>query len=577
MAVGEEGLHFAEYHSERPSVMVEGSLVIHNGEGSDHLLLSHTLTGGDVEIVNGHGDSYTSIGGTPADVSDYGLSFYTNGTGRTTVAISGSLVIENGDGTDHLLLSHTWVDGDVMVANGHGDSYTSIGGSPMYAGEGQLYFAPYESDGPSVVIEGSLGIHSGDGSDHLLLSHTVVGGDVEIANGNGDSHTSIGGSPMQASDYGLYFGEHGSDHPSVGIRGNLVVENGEGIDYLLLSHTWVGGNVRVANGNGDSYTSIGASPNAVWEGGVAFTAYDFGRPSVMVEGSLGLDSGDGTDYLLLSHTHIGGDAAIRTGNGESYASIGGSPAEVTDDRLSFHDDGQAHPTVGIEGNLVIENGEGEDHLAIFRTRVAHSVEIHHGDGDSHTLIGEAPNCSDDGEYHDGDGDYHDGEGHYDGSTPYMAQSDENPPADEYPNGSPQNVFIGGSLTISSGEGFDDVVVSHAFIAGDLGISTGDGGSSVQVRRTITGNDLAIFTEYGEDVIELAHIEVEGETLIETGDGDDLIEIMDAFFDKLVKVDGGAGSDKLVGKRNEFAGGLVTEDIEELALMKCEWESDWAAA
>jgi hypothetical protein len=296
------------------------------------------------------------------------------------MAIQGNLTIDGGDGANYLLTSDLSVQKNLTITNGM---------NPV-------------------------------GFDQTRLCDVSVGGNVTIANGDGDTVTQI----FRPSTAGQST-----------IAGNLRVTNGTGQDSFLLRDTNVGRNVTINNGHGrggragalDISNNWNTTVRSVIGGSLTVTDRDgdvspYGRiGDLEVIGNAALNYGSGKATTLVDGFATALPVLVRgnvtlTGSGANTVSVGAGWGRLTglvvgknftmtsaagDDTinlanlqvgvncsLSLGDGSDSVYLTGVQvgGNCTLSLGEGNNYVSLNDSNFAHRFTLATGSGNDTAAI-----------------------------------------------------------------------------------------------------------------------------------------------------------------------------------------------
>lgn len=249
------------------------------------------------------------------------------------VHLTGTLMIDGGNGTNTITANEVTVDKNVTITNGNAAMGTThqtvltnvnIGGSLNVR---SLAGNTVTSIGRNVAglstIRGSITVTNGVGADYFILTDTNVGGSVTVKNGHGDA-TSGGYTEI----YNTY-----NPAKSV-IGGNITVTYLDGsINYDGIWDTNVLGNVTLNHGSGAAHTHFdGYTVNepVVIRGnlkitGTGATNIDVGLQykgsGLIVSKAVTVTSKNGDTDVRLNKLQAGGAATFAYGSGTNITEI----------------------------------------------------------------------------------------------------------------------------------------------------------------------------------------------------------------------------------------------------------------
>ena len=282
-------------------VLIQGDLIIKNGNGIDEQSFDEFLIGGNVLVDNGNGA--TGIVVTTADGGFVSGSETMIGFGE----IGGNLTIKNKEGLDLQLFDELLVEGNMSIDNGNGGSETT--------------FANTEE---TVEVGGNLTIINKNGQDEIYLGPLDVGGNLTISNGVGGTelltgiiagpHT-VGGSMSVSDSTGLSALIGGFE-----VWGNMTINGGTlGVEALVVDSLIHGNFIFNGKGLTDSLTLEGVLINGnatVTDGKGTFnflTETNFGF--TQIDGNLVVKNAGGLLNAAINDTGVGGNVSITNGNG----------------------------------------------------------------------------------------------------------------------------------------------------------------------------------------------------------------------------------------------------------------------
>lgn len=143
-----------------------------------------------------------------------------------------------------------------------------------------------------------------------------------------------------------------------------------------------------------------------------------------------------------------------------------------------------------------------------------------------------------------------------------------------------SLTIGGSTTVRTGAGADDVAVNNLEANGILAVFTGFGDDVLTVKEanldflngTTLNNTVRIGTGSGADRVTMEGITVDGKLRLATNGGDDVVVLEENLFNSHVRVNLGGNNDELTSRANlingrtQFLGSfgnmdlLITDDL-----------------
>lgn len=367
--------------------------------------------------------------------------------------------------------------------------------------------------------------------------------------------------------------------------------------------------VNLAGGS-DTFTIRGASVNS----------------RLVIAGDIDIDNADGNNTNKLINVQLNDALTITKvgGTSESNLEITGTliVGDTTLDTAGF--DGDSKTVISgdsrIQGNLTIDNDDGEDHFVCVASTIDGDVDIDNGDGDTRTVFGitEDPIIfgqltivngvgNDKVFIHDTevweDADIDNGDGHTlvsvqnskfglgapvgdtgDFDLDNLVGIDELSWVDstvrddmEVNNGTPADAFgsrttidgatIGDDMTWDGDGGLDTMTMSDSRVVGETDFDVFGGASDFNFLNVVFADEFDFDGDGGNDELYFERTTVEGDTIINTDGGQDTVELV--LGTKLLgstDLIGGAGIDTL---RRQVAPGadaiviafLATEDFE----------------
>ena len=333
----------------------------------------------------------------------------------------------------------------------------------------------------------ALTLNGGDGDDELTVDSewTSAGGNfssIDIDAGEGENNVQL--ADLSGNSIGIMGGDEDDEIELNGITtsGNVDVDFGDGDAEFDLEDSFIGGGVDVMAGNG------------------FFDAWITGS-GVNVTGDLNLNVGPGGSEILINDltTQSGysgnGDVNITAGDDNGWGNV----IDVSGS--------------GIGGSVDIETGDGFSDILLESTTIGGNLDITIGDS-SEVSAASAPLVNGYDSYISvGDLDYGDVE-----EDVVLAPEDFT------------GVDVGGSVTIESGDGDEQIRLSLVTIGFSLNIDAGDGDNSIELDWvTASGNSIDIDTGSGTDSVDLDNVASPGPVTIDTDGGSDSVSISNGSF------------------------------------------------
>ncbi len=414
----------------------------------------------------------------------------------------------------------------------------------------------------------------GDGNDSLTVDFSRITGassatiSFDGGVGGDDAMAIYGGGDTVYTPSGMTVGSG-----AVTTSGRTInFSNLEPVDFDLLGASSFTLNLPNSNDsiNGaNGTTSIGGLPALVLSGtsgGVAFeaahvrnattltidtvTGGSHGNDTVAINSAnnahgnvnLAIITGDFIDNVIVRDTTVTGDISITSGTGSNFFQL----RDVRADNLKFDlgdnnknvdivgllldhdltldsvgravlflDNSGAIPQSKVSGNATMKTGAGNDRFDIDRSEISGDVDFQPGDGQNLAYF-------------------------------------------EY------DTTIGGSFSMTSGNGRDDVILDDVTkILGDLTLKLGDGNNFVSFDETVeVGQDFHLTAGTGDDTLFLSDLDVIGDATFDVGDGNNraLFEIAGTTGDVTVggnfSLTTGSGNDQ-IGANSSSQGFHVT--------------------
>jgi hypothetical protein len=354
------------------------------------------------------------------------------------------------------------------------------------------------ADFQDFTFAGNLNIKLGGGSDLVVFSETAP---PTFATANIDlAATSPGtldhGQSKTDDDNLMMFGAN--------IKGSLVVNTGDGNDWVYLGKVTVG-NTTINTGAGhDSVEFAGAHIR--------------GNLDIQTYSSINETDADEVyfhpDADLIGPTLIDGNATIRMGGGDD--GFYSTDPNVPDSNFT-------HLGVHTLGSLGVDTGAGNDTAFLRNIRVDTNFSLNMGAG-ADTL--DMRQTKIDGEF---------------GFLPAVTGT--------------MNVQMYSSVTENDAD-----VASFLKIGtlGNMNIWMGAGNDQLTLTDTSSQKDMTLDAGAGNDTVQLTRVLARDNFFASLGDGDDLLNIVD-FYELFgsTKIDGGAGTDRL-NKTGTFSTTQLTQ-------------------
>lgn len=554
-----------------------GSLFVDGGDGDDELRMhngNHSVLG-DVQIVGGRGDTTIILGDQEDDTTTLGQLSYSAGGGFSKIIIEGRefrvrgpVKLHAGAGKIDTTIApsdEATIDGRLIITSGRGEDLLQIGSG----GAGSFSF------GGLVVQPGT-----GNLSVRMLGDAHDIAGDVLIAGPEGGTldflvagttyHSfflKLNLSPLRMSSSNIVF----NSSSSVSIPGGVVITGGGGDDIVAFGDGGLGditlGPVTIASGPGSSGVVFGGANHLIqgdfrvsagattgdhllsatgntfvvegklianWGPASNTTVALTSSDSVTIEGQVSITNGLGDDTAIFgtvtTDVFLNNGVVIRNGPGQGFTQFVGSSFTINGKTQITNGSSTSQDVFNIEVNELTATGP---------------ISIHNGSGPSRSLVQASAGGTIGGLFSLTSGDGFDevvlNGVEFDGVALNLGRG-----------GSAVVVDVDTSnkrnLQIAAADGDNDLSVFGA-TDGDVAISTGAGTDNVTVSATI-GGKLSVSTGAGDDTVNLLFLLASGPTSITTGLGNDSVIIDAANFDGTVSIQTGSGDDSVLVATND---------------------------
>jgi len=546
---------------------IDGDLTVTGGDGRDTVLLAAHGLIDDVEIDVGNGDNIVTL----VNSSDLGLiEGYTLDDDEDIQDVT----IRAGSGDDIVsLISDDDIDDDNLIDVGNGDNLVSL----------------YADLGGSGTIEDGTTVRGGSGDDTVFAA---ANGDIEqvfLDLGDGDNVVTL----VNSSDLGLVEGYALGDGDE-DIDEEVSIVSGSGNDVVtLIAHD----DIQVDNEADDTglFIDVGDGDNRI-----SMYAGLSGGGDIEDFVTVTAGSGDDTVFAAANGTieealfELGdGDNAIRLVTSTALDTIRGYEDDTLDNSIDYDIDADDIQTLTITG------GSGRDNVGLVAGDDVQEILIEAGDGDNTIELYADVNDNDSGDIEDvvvnggagadvvtggaastiRDSAFDLGDGN--NVVSLFTSTDVAPVVGFEYDGHVVDVesyaFDGGnidSVSVETGDGFDEVTLVSGNEIVNTTIQTGDGGGSVNLYADLGNADdgddgnvrnVEVTTGDGDDaVVVAASGNIDGGSEFNLGDGDDslvltTVTFADGFNDandliagfswlggniEDVTVDAGAGDDRI---------------------------------
>ena len=266
---------------------------------------------------------------------------------------------------------------------------------------------------------------------------------------------------------------------------------------------------------------------------------------------------DGTtvDDTNLSSTQLSGNIRITLLGGDDNVAIYGSDYDVPVDNISIvtgsGDDQALIANVdGIDGNVNINTGVGNDDATIKYAQASGNVTINSGAGSDTNVLNTVS------------GDNLKISSGSDADRDFVYQSAAAGDLTIASTSGNDSVNIEGivaeDLRVSTGSGDDQVFITEAHTKYDTNLNTAGGNDKLVITNSEITGDLVANTGAGDDQLCMKYIEAgaEGRTSVFTGAGDDQFEIGEAGLGTSANLNLGGGADSLAAIGTVVGSGIV---------------------
>jgi len=338
------------------------------------------------------------------DDSNNDVGFLAAGNDPTRFILASSGTINN---SEISYISPTGVR-NIIIKMFDGDDYVSFhdvvpmavqGNLTIDGGDGGNYLLTYD-----VTVQKNLSITNGAnpvGFDQTRLCDLSVGGDVTIANGDGDAATQI----FRPTSAGQSI-----------IAGNLRVTNGTGQDSFLLRDTNVGRNVTINNGHGragiagliDISNNWNTTVRSVIGGSLTVTDRDGDVRSydrigdLEVIGNVTLNHGSGKAATLVDGFATALPVLVRgnvtlTGSGANTVSVTASWGRAMGlvvgknftAAFGAADDNLKLTNLQVGGTCSLSSGGGSDYVYLTKVQVGGNCTLSLGEGNNYVNLNDS--------------------------------------------------------------------------------------------------------------------------------------------------------------------------------------------
>lgn len=207
------------------------------------------------------------------------------------------------------------------------------------------------------LLAGDVTVAVIDGA--LLIDGDDLGNQIEISSGENPGEYLIRGLDGTVVHLADDTPPAEGDSPEngllvAGVRRGIHISMNGGDDAVHISDARVRGNVVIETGEGADHVSVGLPPAPI--------------PAPLSEGTA-----SGEADQLVHGVSIGGSLLIRTGEGEDNVRLGGRPPQEGEET-------QDRSTLRVGHSIRVGLGEGEDHLVIDAVHARRAITANGGEG-----------------------------------------------------------------------------------------------------------------------------------------------------------------------------------------------------
>jgi hypothetical protein len=310
-------------------------------------------------------------------------------------------------------------------------------------------------------------------------------------------------------------------------------------------------------GGSDTFTIRGSSPTS----------------KLIIPGDINIDNADGNNTNKLINVQLNDDLNVIKvgGTSESNLEITGTLiiGDVVLDTAGFHGDSKTVITGDsrLQGNLTVDNYDGEDHFVCYASIIDGDVSIENRDGDTRTVFGitEDPVIFGSLTIVNGNGNdkvfVHDTEvwedvdiDNNDGHTLVSVQNSD------FGLGAP--VGGTGDFDVDNLIGIDEFSWVDSTVRDDLEVDHGAGADAYGSKNTIDGAEIGLTFNLdgdgGFDILNMSDSRVVGLTDIDMLGGATAFSFISVVFADVFNFDGDAGNDELYFERTTVQGDVVID-------------------
>lgn len=358
---------------------VSGKLTLNLGDGNDTAVVAGSATGGMLlqgGSDNGNDGLFLRVNRNATT----GLVAIDLAGGNDYAALSidstGATSILSGTGNDTLIVAYR-SDADLVLDTGDGDDNLQFGGKYSYPGiiaGDPLLTQQLNANTATNTVQ----IRGGAGNDRLDVRH-VKAASLIVDSGHGLDTVVVGGLGIRYDAQIIGGGAAGStiDIITSDIGGPEGIDTFIDVIYLqvsLRSPTNIEGdlsvsfNYDVGSHSGRNRIRIGELPNSTARGfnvtGVLSVYGTIFDDDVLIRGiqagSITIDTGWGSDSVLLSGISTTGDVNIQLGTGDDYGLIVEDYNKFSTGTFLDITQSYGYSATNIGGNLIIDLGAGDE-------------------------------------------------------------------------------------------------------------------------------------------------------------------------------------------------------------------------
>jgi len=293
------------------------------------------------------------------------------------------------------------------------------------------------------------------------------------------------------------------------VEGKLTVSLGKGDAWVSFEQTEVKKDVSITTNNGDDTISFAPEfEDDEWEGDAEGEGDDdyyynnfFGKVTV--------NTGSGSDEVVIASARVAGALAVNTGDGEDGVALWQVQADST---VSINT-GKHSDVIGVvellaKGNVTVDSGNAgagfSDRVILTDSDMDKDLSVKAGDGDDEVGIGDSDNIA-----------------------AALAALLEEFGWDDFGIESGA-VEVLGKFTVATGSGIDFLSIGWCDIAGSAAVDTGSGNDLCEILDTTVGAGASVKMGAGDDGLGTGDIHVTGKVTLDGGSG--LDDVWEAWGD-----------------------------------------------